>query len=97
MFEGFTSQTRHPLGQPAALPERLIEADRAPGNRLKMPQAVLWGEHGTVGRCFDLLALRRTAAHDVRGQALPCVHCIAEEAPQALLDHALPFFMETTA
>ena len=72
-------------------------ADRALGKRLTMPLAVLWGEHGTVGRCFDPLALWRAVADDVRGQALRCGHYIAEESPQALLDLALPFFTPAPA
>ncbi len=70
-------------------------ADRAQGHRLTMPVAVLWGEHSTVGRCFDPMALWRAAAHHVRGQSVPGGHYIAEAAPLALLDHALPLFTET--
>jgi haloacetate dehalogenase len=56
---------------------------------------VLWGEHGTVARCFDVLALWRERAAQVSGQALPCGHYIAEEAPEALLAQAIPFFNNT--
>src|SRR5439155_12452924 len=45
-------------------------ADRAAGHRLAMPLRVLWGAHGAVGRCFDVLALWRDAALDVSGRAL---------------------------
>jgi haloacetate dehalogenase len=67
-------------------------ADRVAGQRLRMPLRVLWGEHGTVGRCFDVPALWRAVADDFSGQALPCGHYIAEEAPQLLLPAALEFF-----
>jgi haloacetate dehalogenase len=67
-------------------------ADVAAGRLLDMPLNVLWGEHGVVGQNFDVLALWRERAKNVRGQALACGHYIAEEAPDALLAHALEFF-----
>ena len=67
-------------------------ADIAAGRRLTMPLRVLWGGQGVVGACFDVLALWRERADEVSGQALPCGHYIAEEAPQALIDEALAFF-----
>ena len=52
---------------------------------------VLWGAQGTVAQCFDPLAEWQPLARDVRGMALPCGHYIPEEAPDLLLEHALPF------
>lgn len=69
-------------------------ADRAAGRKLGMPLLVLWGEQGVVGWCFDPLAEWRRVADDVAGQALPCGHYIAEEAPETLLQHVLPFFAD---
>lgn len=72
-----------------------LEHDRedvAAGRRLAMPLRVLWGEHGAVGKCFDVLALWRDRADDVAGQSLPCGHYVPEEAPDALLREALAFF-----
>lgn len=68
------------------------EEDGAAGRKLTQPVRVLWGEHGAVGRNFDVLALWRERATDVTGQGLPCGHYVAEEAPELLLDHALTFF-----
>ncbi|TSD60947.1 alpha/beta hydrolase [Variovorax sp. KBS0712] len=68
-------------------------ADIAAGRRLAQPLRVLWGEHGTVGRAFDVLSLWRERADDVSGRALPCGHYIPEEAPDALLGEALNFFV----
>ncbi len=65
--------------------------DRDQGRRMAMPLLVLWGEQGVVHRCFQPLQEWQRLADDVRGQPLPCGHYIAEEAPQALLDAALPF------
>jgi haloacetate dehalogenase len=66
-------------------------ADRAAGRRLPMPLQVLWGAHGVVARCFDVMQTWREVAADVHGQALDCGHYLPEEAPEALLDAALPF------
>lgn len=69
-------------------------ADRSAGRLLTMPLQVLWGAQGVVERCFDVLAEWRRVATGLRGQALPCGHYIAEEAPEALLAQALPFLQE---
>jgi haloacetate dehalogenase len=71
------------------------QADRDAGHRLTQPLRVLWGEHGAVGRCFDVPALWRAAASDFSGRSLPCGHYIAEEAPALLLDESLSFFRST--
>jgi len=68
--------------------------DRDAGNRLALPLMVLWGEQGVVGRCFDPLAEWQRVADDVRGEALPCGHYIAEEAPDMLLERVLPFLVQ---
>lgn len=68
------------------------EEDVAAGRQLTQPLHVLWGEHGAVGKNFDVLALWRERAAHVSGQSLPCGHYIAEEAPALLLDQALSFF-----
>jgi haloacetate dehalogenase len=69
--------------------------DVAASRKLTQPLCVLWGGHGVVGSCFDVLALWRERAANVRGRALPCGHYIAEEAPGALLDAAIPFLKES--
>jgi haloacetate dehalogenase len=70
-------------------------ADVAVGHHLTQPLRVLWGKHGTVARCFDVLALWRERATQVTGQEFPCGHYIAEEAPEGLLAQAIPFFTQT--
>jgi len=70
--------------------------DVAEGRRLMQPLRVLWGEHGAVGQCFDVLDLWRARAMDVSGLSLPCGHYIAEEAPSLLLAQALDFFKPST-
>jgi haloacetate dehalogenase len=66
-------------------------ADRDAGQRIEMPLLVLWGEQGVVHRCFDPLREWQRVATHVQGHPLPCGHYIAEEAPDVLLDAALPF------
>lgn len=68
-------------------------ADIAAGRRLAQPLRVLWGEHGAVGKAFDVLALWRERAAEASGRALPCGHYIPEEAPDALVAEALAFFL----
>jgi haloacetate dehalogenase len=70
-------------------------ADRGAGHRLQMPLRVLWGARGTVGQCFDALALWRGVATQVSGRALDCGHYIAEEQPAALLEEIHQFFGDT--
>lgn len=65
--------------------------DRRLGRRAACPLLVLWGRHGVIERCFAPLEEWRRAAHSVAGKALDCGHYIAEEAPRALLDEAIPF------
>ena len=67
-------------------------ADIAAGRRLTQPMRVLWGQHGAVGRCFDVVALWRERAEQVTGEPLPCGHYIAEELPDALISQALSHF-----
>jgi haloacetate dehalogenase len=67
-------------------------ADIAAGRRLAQPLQVLWGAHGAVGKCFDVLALWRERALHVSGRSLPCGHYLPEEAPRQIADAALPFF-----
>ncbi|MCP3726387.1 alpha/beta hydrolase [Paraburkholderia sp. CNPSo 3272] len=66
-------------------------ADLAAGKRIECPFLALWGAHGTVGQCFDPLAEWRSWNAGVSGEALPCGHYLAEEAPQLLLEGVLPF------
>ncbi|HZY19414.1 MAG TPA: alpha/beta hydrolase [Ramlibacter sp.] len=68
------------------------QADLDAGRRITQPLRVLWGEHGTVGRCFDVPAIWRPYTADLTARSLPCGHYIAEEAPALLLDETSNFF-----
>ena len=67
-------------------------ADVAADRRLTQPLRVLWGAHGAVGKCFDVLALWRDRADDVSGRAVDCGHYVPEEAPDDIVREALAFF-----
>ena len=71
-------------------------ADIAAGVKLAQPLRVLWGEHGAVGQCFDVMGLWRERAVNVSGQGLACGHYIVEEAPEALLAEVFNFFRRET-
>jgi haloacetate dehalogenase len=68
-------------------------ADREVGKQIQCPTLILWGSEGVIQMCFDALTEWRRVAVDVRGYALPCGHYVPEEAPQPLLDAALPFLI----
>jgi haloacetate dehalogenase len=72
-----------------------LEHDRqdvAANLKISQQLRILWGQHGAVGRCFDVLDLWRRRAEDVAGISLPCGHYIAEEASELLLAQAMKFF-----
>ncbi len=66
--------------------------DEDAGRRMTQPLLALWGEHGAVNRCFDVLALWRERAADVRGHTLPGGHYLAEELPDDVAAEFLSFF-----
>ncbi len=66
-------------------------SDIEAGRLIEAPTLVLWGEQGVIQKCFDPLAEWRRLARQVDGEALPCGHYIAEEAPDALLAKVLTF------
>jgi len=53
---------------------------------------VLWGGKGLVGRQYDVLAVWRERAGDVRGRALPAGHFLPEEAPAETARELQDFF-----
>jgi len=70
--------------------------DDADGERkLAQPLLALWGATGTVARCFDVLALWRKRAADVRGEPLPSGHYLPEECPDLLVERLFHFFIQT--
>ena len=64
------------------------------GRRLTQPLLVLWGAQGVVHQCFKPLHEWKQVADQVSGEALPCGHYIAEEAPDLLLEHVNLFLAQ---
>ncbi|MBV1789499.1 alpha/beta hydrolase [Marinobacterium sp. D7] len=70
-----------------------LEHDRADRLRkLACPLLVLWGNQGFVHRTYDLLAVWRDYAEDVRGFALESGHFLPEETPQTVINALRDFF-----
>jgi haloacetate dehalogenase len=69
-----------------------LEHDRADrDSRIAVPLLVLWGALGVIERSYDVLGLWSARAERVSGQALPCGHFLAEEAPDETLEALLGF------
>jgi haloacetate dehalogenase len=69
-----------------------LEHDAADlARKVSCPLLVLWGAKGVVARSYDVLAVWRERAGDVRGRALPCGHFLPEEAPDETLAELLAF------
>ena len=64
----------------ATLDYELDESDR--GKRwIECPVLALWGGRGALPGWYDVLAVWREWARDVRGKAIDCGHFLPEEAP----------------
>lgn len=62
--------------------------------RIACPLLVLWGAKSFIGKKYDVLAVWRERAADVRGRGLPCGHYLAEEAPEETCVELRRFFLE---
>jgi haloacetate dehalogenase len=64
----------------ASIDFALDEADRG-RRRIACPVLALWSTRGNLQRWYDVLAIWRDWADDVRGRPLDCGHYLVEEAP----------------
>jgi len=71
----------------------LDEADRG-NRRIACPVLALWGRRGMLERWYDVLAIWRDWADDVRGRALECGHFLPEEAPEDTYTALHQFFTD---
>jgi len=78
----------------ATIDYALDEADRG-RRRIACPLLALWAKHGQLEAWYDVLAIWREWANDVRGHAIDCGHYLAEEAPQETADALAEFFGDT--
>jgi haloacetate dehalogenase len=70
------------------------EADKRAGRRIACPVLALWGAHARLEAWYDMLAVWREWANDVRGRTLPCGHYLAEELPEQTAAELLAFFTD---
>lgn len=62
------------------------------GRKIACPLLALWGGKGFIARQYDVLAVWRQRAEDVRGRGLPCGHFLPEEAPEETYAELRAFF-----
>jgi haloacetate dehalogenase len=91
----FTAETIHASCEDyraaASIDLQHDEADL--GQKIACPLQVLWGQHGSMERNFDVLATwRERAAGPVTGRALDCGHYLPEERPEETARELLAFF-----
>lgn len=61
-------------------------------HRIACPVQILWGSAGALAKWYDVLAVWREWADDVRGHAIEAGHFIPEENPVATAHALLDFF-----
>jgi haloacetate dehalogenase len=96
MFSSFCNpETIHAMCEDyragATIDFALDEADRG-SKRISCPVLALWAGRGEEGRWYDVPAIWRDWARDVRGRALDCGHHLALEAPDATYAELYDFF-----
>jgi haloacetate dehalogenase len=62
------------------------------GTKVACPLLVLWGGRGFVAQAYDVLAVWRERAADVRGHAIDCGHFLPEERPDETCAALTDFF-----
>jgi haloacetate dehalogenase len=72
----------------------LDEADRGK-KKIAAPMLALWAGRGALPAWYDVLAVWRDWADDVRGHAIESGHFIPEEAPDATYEALRGFFADT--
>ncbi len=75
----------------ASIDYAIDEADRGQ-RRITCPLLALWGRTGSLEKWYDVLAIWRDWADDVRGRAIDSGHYLAEEAPDATYAELAAFF-----
>jgi haloacetate dehalogenase len=75
----------------ATIDYQLDEADRGV-KRIQCPVLVLWGAQGPLAQWYDVLAIWRDWADDMRGEAINSGHYLAEEMPNKTFEALHTFF-----
>jgi haloacetate dehalogenase len=72
-----------------------LEHDKADSAwKLTCPLLVLMGAKGRLIQCFDIPALWRERAENIKCESLPGGHFLPEELPEQVADHLRSFFVE---
>ncbi len=61
---------------------------------MEVPLLALWGEQGTVGAMYDVLATWREKAVEVTGHAVAARHVPQEECPGQVLEALGAFLLD---
>lgn len=64
------------------------------GRKVECPMLVLWGERGKISSLYDVPAVWREYARDVSGAGIAAAHYLAEERPEAVLEHLADFLAQ---
>jgi haloacetate dehalogenase len=70
------------------------ERDRDDGHRIECPLLALWGGRGIVEKTYDVEAVWREYADDVKGSPIDAGHFLAEERPEETLHELRSFLKE---
>jgi len=70
------------------------EADLVEGRKIECPLLALWGGRGVMERIYDVEAVWREYATNVRGKALDAGHFLAEERPEETAQELANFLEE---
>lgn len=62
--------------------------------KVECPMLVLWGERGKIGALYDVLAVWREYARNVRGTNIASGHYLAEEQPEVVRQHLMDFLLD---
>jgi haloacetate dehalogenase len=72
--------------------DRVHDAEDFGQRKIACPLLALWGGRGKLNTWYDVLAVWRDWADDVRGRAVDCGHYLAEEAPDDTYEELRKFF-----
>ena len=70
------------------------EEDRKEGRKVECPLLAFWGGRGVVEKTYDVEAVWREYANDVRGRPLDAGHFLAEERPDETAQELTAFLEE---
>jgi haloacetate dehalogenase len=73
--------------------DRVHDGEDFSRRKIACPVLALWGRKGKLDSWYDVLAVWRDWADDVRGRAIDCGHYLAEEAPDEIYEELRRFFI----